>query len=240
MLKITFWLLLLINAGLLAFQQGYLNDLFPSSREPSRLRQQLNADKLKILAPADAQAPASAAAAAASAPVSSVAASSAAADSTARNATPVAACTEVGSFDDAEAKRFEAQLAPLSLGDRLTRRPVQEASRFIVYIPSQGSKDAADKKAAELKRMGVSDFFVIQDNPALLWGISLGIFKTEEAARKQLAELNLKGVHSARVGAHGAGASKIIFQLRGLDATTQVSLQKIRSGFPHQEWHDCP
>lgn len=234
MLKITFWLLFLINAGLLAFQQGYLDELFPSSREPTRMTQQLNANKLSLLASADAPAAnpkASAAPVAVAAPASAV---SAQADK------PAAACTEVGAFDEAEAKRFETQLAPLALGDRLTRRAVQEASRYIVYMPPQGSKDAADKKAGELKRLGVNDFFVIQDNSPLQWGISLGVFKSEESARKQLAELNQKGVRSARVGTQGTGPSKLVFQLHGLDAAAQASLSKIKQAFPHQDWRDCP
>jgi hypothetical protein len=233
MLKITFWLLFLINAGLLAFQQGYLDELFPSSREPTRMSQQLNADKLSLLAPADVPVAKPATSAAPAAPASATAA-------TAQADKPALACTEVGAFDDAEARRFETQLAPLALGDRLTRRSVQENSRYIVYIPPQGSKDAADKKAGELKRLGVADFFVIQDNSPLQWGISLGVFKTDEAARKQLAELSQKGVRSARVGMHGTGPSKTVFQLRGLDAAAQASLQKIRPGFPRQDWRDCP
>ncbi|HWT71843.1 MAG TPA: SPOR domain-containing protein [Oxalicibacterium sp.] len=240
MLKITFWLLFLINAGLLAFQQGYLDELFPSSREPTRMNQQLNASKLSLLASADAPAvnqktsAAPVAAAAATPAPASAAAASVQADK------PTAACTEVGAFDDAEAKRFETQLAPLALGDRLTRRAVQEASRYIVYMPPQGSKDAADKKAGELKRLGVNDFFVIQDNSPLQWGISLGVFKSEESARKQLAELNQKGVRSARVGTQGTGPSKLVFQLHGLDAAAQASLSKIKQAFPHQDWRDCP
>lgn len=240
MLKITFWLLFLINAGLLAFQQGYLDELFPSSREPTRMSQQLNANKLSLLAPADMPAPKPAASAASvAAETSASAPASAAAPGAQANKTALA-CTEVGPFDDAEARRFETQLAPLSLGDRLTRRSVQEASRYIVYMPPQGSKEAADKKAGELKRLGVNDFFVIQDNSPLQWGISLGVFKSEESARKQLAELNQKGVRSARIGTQGVGPSKLVFQLHGLDAATQASLQKIRPAFPHQEWRDCP
>lgn len=235
MLKITFWLLLFVNAGLLAFQQGYLDDLFPSTREPTRLSRQLNADKLTLLAPAEVPAAKSSVPAAASTAVPA-AASAIAASAPAAN---VAACIEIGSFDDAEARRFETQLAPLALSNRLSHRSVQEASRYIVYIPPQGSKDGADKKGAELKHLSVDDFFVIQDGSSLQWGISLGVFKTEEAARKQLAELNQKGVRSARVGAHGTGPSKTVFQLRGLDAAAQGTLQKIRQGFPRQESRDC-
>jgi cell division protein FtsN len=236
MLKITFWLLLLINAGLLAFQQGYLDELFPSSHEPTRLHQQLNADKLTLLPSADVPAAAPASVPAASATAATVATT---AGTTAAAAANAVACIELGAFDDAEAKRFETQVAPLALGDRLTRRSVQEASRYIVYVPPQGSKDAADKKGSELKRLGVDDFFVIQDGSSLQWGISLGVFKTEEAARKQLAELNRKGVRSARVSAQGTGPSRTVFQLHGLDAAAQASLQKIRQGFPRQESRDC-
>lgn len=230
MLKFTFWLLLLVNVGLLAFQHGYLDDLFPSTREPSRLSQQLNADKLSLLAATEVASTKSAApdaAAAASTPTIASAPATA------------VACVEIGTFDEAEAKRFEAQLAPLALGDRLTRRAVQEASRYIVYIPPQGSKEAADKKAAELKRLGVDDFFVMQDGSPLQWGISLGVFKSEEAARKQLAMLSQKGVRSARIGPQGTGPSRTVFQLHGLDAAAQASLQKIRQGFPRQESRDC-
>ena len=236
MLKILFLCLLLINGGLLAFQQGYLNDLFPSTREPARLKQQLNPDKLKVLPQADSAAAASAPAAAS---VEKASVEKVAAPASAVAATPVAACTEVGSFDEADAKKFETQLATLSLGDRLTRRPILEGTRHIVYIPPQGSKEGADKKAAELKKLGIEDFFVIQDNSPLQWGISLGVFKTEDAAKKHLAELAVKGVRSARVGAHGAATNKVAFQLRGLDAAAQTSLQKIKEGYPRQEVRDC-
>jgi predicted ArsR family transcriptional regulator len=66
------------------------------------------------------------------------------------------------------------------------------------------------------------------------------VFKSDEAARKQLAELTQKGVRSARIGTHGTGPSKLVFQLRGLDAAAQASLQKIKQAFPRQEWRDCP
>jgi cell division protein FtsN len=235
MLKITFWLLLAVNAGLLAFQQGYLDELFPSTREPTRLSQQLNADKLKLLTSAEAPPAKAAASAAASAPVAS---STGAASAPAATAS-VAACVEIGAFDDADAKRFETQLAPLALGERLTRRSVQESARYVVYIPPLGSKDAADRKAVELKRMGVEDFFVMQDDSALQWGISLGVFKSEEAARKQLAGLAQKGVRSARITAHGAGPTKTVFQLRSLDAAAQASVQGIMQGFPRQDTREC-
>lgn len=241
MLKILFGLLLVINGGLLAYQQGYLDTLSPPSREPSRLTQQLNADKLQLL----------------SKPEKTDTDTKAEAKPDATAATEIAAvepeknlaradkmsnalvCAEVGNFDATEAKKFEAQLAVLALGERLTRRSIPENVRHMVYIPPQANKEAADKKAGELKRLGVQDFFVIQDSSAMQWGISLGVFKSEEAARNQLAALNQKGVRSARIGTQATGATKVAFQLRGLDATSRSRVARIKDDFPRQELRDC-
>lgn len=265
MLKILFFFLLLINGGLFAFQQGYLESLMPSNHEPTRLTQQLNADKLQLMPvveqkpaaqPADAPAVAppnappnapadapSGAPAGESGPAEGVAANiekiAARIDQGADNSAGIMACTEVGNFDAPEAKRFEARLASLALGERVKRRPVQDAARHIVYIAPLGSKEAADKKAGELKRLGVDDFFIIQDNSTLQWGISLGVFKTEEAARKQLADLQKKGVRSARIGDHGMSVGKFAFQLRALDAAAKNGLEKIKADFPKQEIRTC-
>ncbi|HWU99365.1 MAG TPA: SPOR domain-containing protein [Oxalicibacterium sp.] len=228
MLKILFGLLLAINGGLIAFQQGWLDTLLPASREPSRMTQQLHPEQLTLVAlsenrPATTPLPAGVPAA----PSATVSEPSAAA---------AASCTEVGNFDAAEAQRFESRLASLSLGERLTRRTVPDNTRHIVYIPPLASKEAAEKKAAELRQFGIEDFFVIQDNSPLQWGISLGVFKTDEAARNHLAALNKKGVRSAKVG---LGGNRVAFQMRGIDAATKNSLDKIREDFPRQQLRDC-
>ena len=105
--------------------------------------------------------------------------------------------------------------------------------------PPLAGKEAADKKAGELKQLGVTDFFVIQDKSALQWGISLGIFKSEEAARNHLAALNKKGVRSARLGEQGSSVSKFALQLRGLDVVAKNSVEKIKEDFLRQEMREC-
>ena len=150
-----------------------------------------------------------------------------------------ASCIEVGNFDAADGRRFEAQLARLALGERLARRSVQELERHIVYIPPAPDKEGAERKAAELRRLGIDDFYVIQDNTDLRWGISLGMFKTSEAARLHLANLALKGVRTARIAAR-PGNNKTAFQLRGLDAAGRATLAQIRLGFPRQDTRACP
>ncbi|MET0266722.1 MAG: SPOR domain-containing protein [Duganella sp.] len=225
MLKFIFFSLLAINAALFAYGQGYLGHFSGTEREPQRLQRQLNADQLTIVSSERAhrvQPVTTAAAAPAEAPV------------------PLA-CVEIGSFVLAEARRFEARLAPLALGDRQSRRnlPGTEISSYIVHIPPLGSKEAADRKAAELRGLGVSNYFVISDNSPLRYGISLGVFKGETAAQNQLAALLKQGVRSARITPRMSGSRQLAFQFRAIDPALKAELEKIRADFPGTDLKMC-
>ncbi|GAC1321377.1 MAG: hypothetical protein NVSMB28_13010 [Collimonas sp.] len=234
MLKIIFWLLLLANATLFAMQKGYLGALYSDGREPTRISKQLQADRIKMTvaeaAPAAPAASATIASAASVAPVSTAAADLA----------PVVACTEIGNFTAAEARRFSSQLAERTPAVKFVRRETQEVASHMVYLPSLGSKEAADKKADEVRRLGISDFFVIQDSSALRYGISLGIFKTDEAAQKQVASLAKRGLSGAKVGTRTVSSSKVAFQLRDLGGDAKIAFDKIKLDFPGQEVRSCP
>lgn len=226
MLKLLFFLLLAANAALFAYGEGYLGHFSGSEREPARLRHQQNADKLTQLSAAQAQA--KVAAAAPPPPV-------------ANDEPQTIACLEIGNFLLADARRFEAQIAALDLGDRQARRnlPGQEISSYIVYIPPQGSKEGADKKAGELRALGVSNYFVISDSTPLRWAISLGVFKTETAAQNLLAALNKQGVHSARVAPRMSASKQMAFQFRDISRETKGRLLQIAEKFPAQESRAC-
>ncbi|HEX7982032.1 MAG TPA: SPOR domain-containing protein [Duganella sp.] len=231
MLKFIFWSLLAVNAALFAYGQGYLGHFSGNEREPARLLNQLNANQLTIVSAERAGHPPAAAggADAASAPAEGKAA-----------AQPLA-CVEIGSFVIADARRFEARLAALELGDRQSRRnlPGTEISSYIVHIPPLGSKEAADKKAAELRGLGVTNYFIMSDNTPMRWAISLGVFKSESAAQNQLAALVKQGVRSARVTPRMSGSKLLAFQFRDVDAELQANLEKIRADFPNTQTHGC-
>jgi hypothetical protein len=255
MLKIFLGCLLAANALLFAYHQGHLEALISSGREPARVANQINPNKVKLLSPAAAQAapgtPGSqigspgvnAPMAAAALPASMVSnGAGTGAQSTQLAAAKkgiVLACTEIGNFNTADAKRFEAQLTALALGDKLSRREIKETSSHMVWIPPQGGKEGADRKAGELRNLGVNDFYVILENNPQHWGISLGIFKTEEAARAHLNALNQKGVRSARLVEHRIPLNKTAFQLRQLDTGGKEILDRVRAGFPGQEAREC-
>ena len=223
MLKFIFWSLLAVNAALFAYGRGYLGHFSGNEHEPERLLNQLNADKLAII-PADKANTASVAAATSAAPE-----------------TRPEACLEIASFMLSDARRFENQLEALKLGDRQSRHnlPGGEVSSYIVYIPPQGSKEGADKKAGELRALGITNYFIMSDNSPLRWGISLGVFKTEGAAQNQLAALMKQGVRTARVAPRMSGSKLLPFQFRDVDADLKARLEKIRAGFPNTELHTC-
>jgi hypothetical protein len=218
MLKSFFSSLLLANAGLLAYHAGFFDPVLSSSREPARMANQLNPEKIKLLP----------------APVAAPSATTASADNP-----PPALCAEVGNFRGEEATRFEARLAALAIDDKVSRRTLRESVSQMVFIPSQGDKEGADRKVAELRRLGIDDFYVIQDGSSMRWGISLGVFKSEEGARAHLVELSRRGVRSARIGPYGTGVAVVAFQIRGIDAEAQAKVADIAADFPRQEVRAC-
>lgn len=238
MLKFAFWALLAANVVCLAATQGLLGSVASDDHEPARLKNQIGAGKLVMLSSGQLQAAQSAA---------TVATTPAPApDAPAPAAVPKPAvalvCTEVSNVRPADAIRFDARVAKLDLGTRQTRReiPSTDFSSYIVFIPPQGSKEAADRKAAELKALDVTNFFIMNADSPMKWAISLGVFKSEAAAQTELATLNKQGVHSAKVaGRSSAAATRITYQFRGIDAATSARIEKIADAFPDLETRAC-
>jgi hypothetical protein len=226
-LKFIFWLLLAVNGALYAYGQGYLGHFSGNEREPARLKNQLNASQLALMPAAKAEA--------------AVAALKPAAALPAEKKTEAIACVEIGNFVLADARRFEALVAPLELGDRQSRHnlPGTEISSYIVYVPSQGNKEGADKKVAELRGLGVTNYFIMSDNLTMRWGISLGVFKSEAAAQNQLATLQKQGVHSARVAPRYSGSKLLAYQFRDITGAVRAELEDRLKGFSEQEVRSC-
>jgi hypothetical protein len=152
----------------------------------------------------------------------------------------VAACMELGAFNAAEAAKVEQALGPLALGARLSQRRVEESAGFWVYLPPQPSRQAAARKIAELKKLGVGEFFIVQDDPEYRFAVSLGVFKSREAARSRLAELRGRGVRTARVGARETQVQKVFFAVRDVPEPEAARLNELRQSFPGAELRGCP
>lgn len=165
-----FLLLVLGNLGFFAWTQGYFG-VQESGREPQRLASQIVPEKLQIASAASVVA----------APKAPLPAG--------------LACRLVTGLPLAEAEAFKAEL----VGASVEVKPVDGTTSYWVHIPPQANKAAADKKAAELRALGVKDFYIVQDEGPSRNAISLGLFRSETAAGEFLQGLAKRGVKSARI-----------------------------------------
>jgi hypothetical protein len=149
------------------------------------------------------------------------------------------ACLEWGSFSPQDAPRAEQRLEPLALGVRLAQYRGEETAGWWVFIPPQPNRATAQKKAAELKKLGVDDYFVVQEDGKLRWALSLGVFRTEEAARARLEALRARGVRSAQVGRRETRVPKVWYQVRTVDVALNARLQEIARDFEGATLHEC-
>lgn len=117
---------------------------------------------------------------------------------------------------------LSVEVADRVLSEVRTRFPDYTVSRLStngdsngwwVHISSFADRASAHKKAVELPRLGVEDYFIVEDGDR--YAISLGVFSSEKGARDRLAALRTKGVQSARVGLRPDPAGTVGLELRG-------------------------
>jgi hypothetical protein len=108
------------------------------------------------------------------------------------------ACIEWGAFSAAELPAARDAIGALDLGTRVSTVDVQAIAGWWVYVPPLKSKAEVDRKIAELSEQGVDEYFAVESGGEMRNAISLGIFKSEEAANKYLETLHDKGVRSAK------------------------------------------
>ncbi len=144
-------------------------------------------------------------------------------------------CLEWGEFSGRGLADAQAGLANLKLGERLSQRIVEHAGGYWVFIPPLKSHADVQRKIEQLKRLGIEDHFVVQEEGAWLNTISLGVFRTEEAAQKFHESLRGKGVRSAKVGERMSKLKFTVFAFKDVDAATTEKLRVLQNGFPDSE-----
>ena len=149
------------------------------------------------------------------------------------------ACLEWGALSAPDAARAGEALAPLALGNRLLQRQVEESAGWWVFIPPRANRQDAQKKATELKGLGIDEYFVVQEEGPSRFAVSLGVFKTEAAATNRLEALRAKGVKTAQVGARETQLQKTYFQVRQVEDALAAKLREIAQPFTGTEVREC-
>jgi hypothetical protein len=211
MARAVFLLTLLANLIFFIWAAGYLGGQ-DEGREPERLRNQLQPERLQVTVgdqqpspPAPATAPAVVAA--------------------------VTACLRVGPMETWDAEILKTAVA--AEGGSTTQTAVEEVS-YWVYIPANAGKPA-DKEIIALRQAGMKDYFIVSDEGANRNTISLGLFHKEDMAKEMVQRLAKKGIKSAKIAAKTRPTGKTFLQVRGEAA----KLEKVLKG-RITEGIDCP
>ena len=206
MARLIFFLLLIANVALGA--HIYFNETRPKAEAP----REVNPGALKIVSVTDA-ARAQQEALAAKKLVASLSGS---------------ACVDFA-VKPVDGARAQASFAAMNLGSRVSSRSAEEFSRFAVTLPPQKDKRAADTLVASLKKAGVKDVSALGDNT-----VSLGLFSSEEAAQKVVADLRAKAqilVKDVQVTPRNPQTKETLFTVREPDTNMVARLTLMQREF---------
>ena len=166
--------LLLVLANLSFF--GYTRLDAARDGEATRMAEQVQPDKIKLLTPQQV-----------------------AALGPAKVAALADVCLEWGPLSEADRARALSDLEPLQLGKLLTQRKSETSNTFWVYLPPVQNRVDADRRAADAKAKGLTDVAVVETG-AQRFAVSLGAFANEDNAKTRLAQVIAQGATSAKMG----------------------------------------
>ncbi len=208
-IRLFFFLLVFANLLFFAWTQGHFGAT-DENREPQRLAGQLQADKLRIVR--SMQTP----------------------DAKKQDL----ACRVINGLNPTEAENLKSAMKTAG-GEATIRPPTEPKLHQLVVITDLANKAAAEKKAAELTRFGVTE----QTSVELEGGrheIVLGSFPTEAAAREMLQGLIKRGIKSARVDSREQPAQKVRIEVRGPAAELLRQLPQLIAPYADATIDDCP
>jgi len=240
-MRVFVFLLILANLLFLVWTQGY----FGSSPNPDafRVRQQLLPERLTVVArgepppesikteivPKPAEVTSSGPNAGASTPAPIPVAGSGA----------PSVCLQITDLPPADGEMLASALAEKLPAFKLQRMPVAASGSYWVNIPPLASKQEADVKAAELKKLNVPEFFVVNESGPNNHAISLGLFSRRDAAQVQLDMLRGKGVKSAKITERNVKPASLTLEMQGPENQADALRQAVAELLPESKALVC-
>ena len=124
---------------------------------------------------------------------------------------PVLSCYRWGTFSGNidSAKGALSKIAPQAkAAENILKKP----EGYWAYVPPSKTKAEALLEIRKLNGLGIRDHFLIQESGKWQYAISLGIFKTQDAARKYAARMRAVGEKMAESGMRDPGQSELLIQ----------------------------
>lgn len=140
----------------------------------------------------------------------------------------------------ADGNRLVAQIEARLKAVKVTRKALPGDGGWWVHLPAQATRPEADRRAEELKKAGISDYFIVQEPGPNRFAISLGIFSTEKAAQEQLAEVKHKGFKTVRLVQRPGKDSALQIEVRGPAAAREGLLTVAGRVAAERKPTECP
>jgi hypothetical protein len=214
-MRITFWLLLLINLLLFAWTLGYLGPQ-SAGREPERMARQIVPEKLRIVS--------------AAAPLESTKAPTA--------TPPQLACKRLEGLAADEAKSL-TDAVHVRGGWETRTLPLAAMTTHWVAIVDLSSQALAEKKKAELRLFGVTESEIVPGLVPGSFAVSLGLFREPQRAQAFLQGLLTKGVRSAKLIQRETPADTVAVELRAPAEQLAATLPGLSAALPRAVPQDC-
>ncbi len=216
MLRAFVLLLLLLNGGFYAWEQGWLlaYGLGPTpQREPHRLAQQIQPEAIALISEQ----------AAITQPVPMQ--------------PPNTVCLQSGVLDAARVAALRTVLAASWPASAWALDPAATPERWIVYMGQYANAAELDKKRTQLATLRLT--FEPLRNPTLAPGLSLGAFTSQAQANTALEALALRGVRTARVLQELPAGQGYRLHLPAVDDTLEKQLSPVRAALAGQALVPC-
>lgn len=210
MLRVLILALLLANAAYFAWAQGLLAAYgFAPARqsEPERLAQQIRPEAMQLIAPR-------AVPPAVHAPAGTTPTPSASAQ-----------CLQVGVFTEQQARTLRWRLQSSLPKDSWTFESSGDSVHWIIYMGKYISKEAMNRKRLKLEQLGLA--FEPPVSPTLNPGLSLGSFSSKAEAENALAQMNQRGIRSAKVVLERPELPSLWLKLPAADASMRTKLDAL-------------
>ena len=212
-MRLLLWILVLLNVGLLVY---FNMDTLVPKVEASR--QEVNPEKLKLLMDED---------------FANLAKK--------EYVAPVAkSCYKWGKFTASNLSAARNVIESLGLEAELVEETtVKQDRRYWVYYPPLATPELAQRKADEIKRLGVDELYIVQDSK---WrnAISFGLFSEQPLARALFKELKSKGVRNAVISVRNQGRATSSLIAKNVTSEVAVELYKVRPEFVGTEVRPIP
>lgn len=252
-MKVLVFLLVLANLLFYAYSAGHFGR--PDNPDADRLAQQVAPDKMRLVSngeapaakPAQPAEPPPASSPAEGEPAAPAADAAAAAPAPVQTPAPAPApppaeklCLRWEHLATADAAKLASRLEEKFAGLKQVKRVEPgEGGSWWVHIPPLAGKDDAERKAGELRQLGITDYFIVHEAGPNRNAISLGLFSTEKGGQDRLAELKGKGVRSARLVLRPGKDSLTTVEASGTAPTRKAVLDAAAAVLPKLPPTDC-